>query len=151
MMRPVKVNSTSTVCVDIFEIGIELFNSSSKQWQAYPFNLVLPQGAIPRAVVPKLNQRPHAYLSADQARSACNNAGKRICMRNEFLAACQGPKGFTYPYGNDFQQGYCNTGNANPVITLFGPDPTWSEEEMNDPRLGESTVFLKRSLYLASP
>ena len=90
---------------------------------------------IPRAVVPAPGQYPHAYLSGDQARAACTNAGKRLCTHDEFLSACEGPQQWTYPYGSVFEEGACNTGNDNPVITLYGPNATFSQREMNDPRL----------------
>ena len=56
---------------------------------------------------------PSAYLTFFQAKRACENSGKRLCTPAEWHTACAGPGGSTYPYGNQYQQGTCNTeGNA---------------------------------------
>ena len=40
----------------------------------------------------------------------------------------------TYPYGNTFKKGACNTGQESPIERLFGPNPTYNFTELNDPR-----------------
>ena len=65
--------------------------------------------------------KPQGYISEVQAAAACANAGKRLCTLAEWLGACQGPSGFTYPYGNTYVAGACNEGRAtNPVNDCFG-------------------------------
>ena len=81
---------------------------------------------------------PQAYISGVEAEEACQNAGKRLCSRNEWLRACQGPTGTTYPYGNTYDAGACNvTRGEHPLYSLFGDDVNWSPEQMNDPRINQ--------------
>lgn len=52
------------------------------------------------------------------------------------MAACEGPRRTLYPYGNTFIDGACNEGRStNPVIEIYGPNATFSWDEMNDPQL----------------
>ena len=50
---------------------------------------------------------PQAYISGVQAQAACVAAGKRLCTAVEWLAACEGPNGYIYPYGNVYEAGKC--------------------------------------------
>ncbi len=89
---------------------------------------------------------PQGYISANVADAACRAAGKRLCTSGEWLRACRGPGGMTYPYGDSYRKGACNEGrDSHPVIELFGNDANWSAEQMNDPRLNQ----LPNSLALA--
>jgi len=81
---------------------------------------------------------PQAYISGDVAASACTAAGKRLCTSDEWLRACQGPTGTTYPYGNVYDSAACNEGRAvHPMEELFGEDVNWMPEQMNDPLLNQ--------------
>ncbi len=51
---------------------------------------------------------PQAYLSYHLAKKACENAHKRLCSKDEWLAACRGQKDTQFPYGSDFRAGRCN-------------------------------------------
>jgi formylglycine-generating enzyme required for sulfatase activity len=70
-----------------------------------------------------------------QAAAACAQAGKRLCTLTEWLAACQGPNGWTYPYGNSYMAGACNEGRAtNPVNDCFGSGSNvFTYSNMNSP------------------
>ncbi len=44
-----------------------------------------------------------------EAEAFCLKEGKRLCTPVEWRAACSGPRGFLYPYGNAYQPDTCNT------------------------------------------
>lgn len=74
---------------------------------------------------------PSAYLDLESARSACENAGKRLCTRQEWQTACRGEKATRHPYGDRFVQGRCNIERVHPAPHLHGK--SWQGEL--DPRL----------------
>ncbi len=81
---------------------------------------------------------PQGYISGDVAAAACAAAGKRLCTSGEWLRACQGPRGSTFPYGESYDPVACNEGReAHPVLELFGDAADWSARQMNDPRLNQ--------------
>jgi hypothetical protein len=81
---------------------------------------------------------PQGYISGAEAADACEAAGKRLCSSTEWLRACRGPSGNTYPYGNTYQDGACNEGRSgHPVIELFGSNANWSGTQMNHPELNQ--------------
>jgi sulfatase modifying factor 1 len=51
---------------------------------------------------------PQGYISGAVAQLACAAAGKRLCALDEWLRACQGPDGSTWPYGDAYVDGACN-------------------------------------------
>lgn len=120
------------ICIDRYEAGVESIrpDGSSEPW---PFDRAV-DGQTVRAIV-RPGQKPQAYISGTQAQAACKQAGKRLCTQVEWLAACQGPDGFTYPYGNTYKKGACNEGRAtNPVNDCFGPGgAVFTSKNMNDP------------------
>lgn len=79
---------------------------------------------------------PQGYISGEVAQAACQNAGKRLCTSAEWLRACQGVEGWTYPYGSDVRDPEaCNDYRGiHPVIELFG---TFTGADLNDPRLNQ--------------
>ncbi len=50
---------------------------------------------------------PWVEISWEEANLACSNAGKRLCTAEEWIAACQGPEGYVFPYGNIFDPDRC--------------------------------------------
>ena len=81
------------------------------------------------------NRKPQGYISQIEATAACNASGKRLCTLPEWMAACQGPQRFTYPYGNTYVDGACNEGRSgHPVIECFGSSPNpFTSSNMNSP------------------
>jgi hypothetical protein len=58
---------------------------------------------------------PRANVSYDQAKSLCEQKGKRLCSADEWQWACSGLEGYTYPYGWNPEDQKCNTdGNRAP-------------------------------------
>ena len=127
-----------SICVDAFESAI-VVNGTLWNYTLAVDHLL--QGQY--VAIPANGIKPQAYISGDQAQHACNAAGKRLCSAAEWLAACQGPDNFTYPYGNTYEEGFCNEGReTNPVNDVYGPDASFDSIEMNDPQLDQlpSTV-----------
>lgn len=62
---------------------------------------------------------PQAYVSHTLAKRSCENAGKRLCTRDEWVTACKGQKGTKFPYGDTFERGKCNVyGYIHPSVAL---------------------------------
>jgi len=77
-------------------------------------------------------QLPNGYLSGKVARVACENAGKRLCLRDEWVRACRGTKDRQYPYGDSYKQGVCNVFRASHPAGVLHDDPSMGHL---DPRL----------------
>ncbi len=89
---------------------------------------------------------PSGYLSQKKARAACENAGKRLCTRGEWVRACRGQANRPFPYGERYRDGICNVHRKNhPASLLHGN----SSENHTDPRLGltedEAGPLLRRT------
>lgn len=54
------------------------------------------------------NTVPWYNATYDDARNACLDAGKRLCTKAEWIAACKQ----TYPYGSTYKSGTCNDTNG---------------------------------------
>ena len=88
---------------------------------------------------------PQGAISGDQAAAACQRAGKRLCTDQEWLRACQGPAGLTYPYGNTRLPGVCNDFRANhPVLEYIGPPP-WTPEQLQHPCINQQFDTVDRA------
>lgn len=51
-----------------------------------------------------------SFFGAEQY---CAFAGGRLCSEAEWLSACAGPEGRSFPYGNDFAREACNVGSVD--------------------------------------
>lgn len=121
-----------SVCIDRYEAALQRVRPDGSV-EPWPFDRVA-DGQTVRAIV-AAGIKPQAYISGTQAQAACKLAGKRLCTQPEWLAACQGPARFTYPYGNTYKKGACNEGRAtHPVNDCFGPGGgVFTSKNMNDP------------------
>ena len=54
------------------------------------------------------NSLPWNNVTYEDALNACLDAGKRLCTKDEWMAAC----GAAYPYGATYQSGVCNDSNG---------------------------------------
>lgn len=62
---------------------------------------------------------PNGYVSGVVAARACENAGKRLCRHDEWLAACRGEANRPFPYGDEYRAGACNVHReAHPAAVL---------------------------------
>lgn len=83
---------------------------------------------------------PQGYISGEVAESACEAAGKRLCSLDEWLTACSGSEGRTWPYGDVYDPNACNDtyDGGHPVVDYFGTsDGVWDSEHMNDPGINQ--------------
>jgi hypothetical protein len=62
---------------------------------------------------------PQINITQVEATNACIWAGKRLCNDTEWLTACQGFGGLTYPYGNTEVPGACNGGAYDSTAVLL--------------------------------
>jgi sulfatase modifying factor 1 len=125
-------------CVDYFEAS--LVETGGGAWSPY---LVLDAGKSYKAVSSQ-GAVPQGYISADQAKSACANAGKRLCKPAEWDKACRGPQNTQYPYGKDFESARCNEHDkdasyTSTILRVFkGDQSVFSDfKKMNDPRINQ--------------
>ena len=107
-------------CVDRFEaIVAEITATGTVAWSPYH----RPDG-VPVMALSVAGAVPQGYIDGRTAAAACAEAGKRLCTDDEWLRACQGASGLTFPYGDRRQDGVCNDARAvHPAIELFGGDP----------------------------
>jgi formylglycine-generating enzyme required for sulfatase activity len=52
-------------------------------------------------------QVPLTSVTWEEAAALCAKQGKRLCLREELVAACQGPQGWKYPYGDEHRTSLC--------------------------------------------
>lgn len=89
---------------------------------------------------------PQGYIDQVQAEDACLAAGKRLCTDDEWLRACQGPDGWTFPYGDERDPGTCNDArDQHPAIEYFGTTEDWIWSELGHPCLGQLPDGLART------
>lgn len=71
--------------------------------------------------VSRRGETPNGYVSGKVAKLACENAGKRLCERAEWVRACRGSAGRQFPYGDEYRQSVCNVFRYNhPAAMLHG-------------------------------
>ncbi len=132
---PAGMVRVASFCVDRFEAALEeiLAGGSRVPWSPY-FN---PAGHRVAAVSLR-GAVPQGYVSQVQAAAACAEAGKRLCTDAEWLRACQGPNGWTYPYGTTRQTGLCNDHRAeHPAAELYGTGASWIFSHLDSPCLNQ--------------
>jgi formylglycine-generating enzyme required for sulfatase activity len=96
-----------------------------------------------------LDAHPVVYVSLDDARAYAAWAHKRLPTEPEWQHAAQGPDGYRYPWGDDWNPAHCNTGQtgATTPVTAYpaGRSPyglydlcgnvwEWTESERSDGR-----------------
>jgi formylglycine-generating enzyme required for sulfatase activity len=123
-------------CVDRYEAYLELIDDAGRVTGTHPPNQPVA-GRRVRATNRRLGA-PQAYVTQLEAKAACAEAGKRLCTDREWIAACKGPLGTRFPYGQRRREGACNDRGSEPLAALGGRAEaisTWSFDTMNDPRL----------------
>jgi formylglycine-generating enzyme required for sulfatase activity len=96
-----------------------------------------------------LAEHPVVYVDLNDARAYAKWAGKRLPTEEQWQYAAQGSDNRIYPWGNEFQEGFCNDGKtgATTNVTAFprGRSPfgcfdmcgnvwEWTESERSDGR-----------------
>jgi formylglycine-generating enzyme len=112
------VEAAPPFCVDRFEAFlVELVDGVEQPWSPFldPAARSVRAKSAPGAV-------PQGYVSQLDAAGACAAAGKRLCTDEEWLRACAGAAGTTYPYGDERAPGTCNDARAgHPAVERYGP------------------------------
>jgi hypothetical protein len=124
------------MCIDLYEgalVHVEP-DGAAAPWPNY-----LPVDGYDAGefrAVPAAGVLPQGYISQVQATAACEASGKRLCTFEEWTSACRGrpQHDYVYPYGDTYEAGRCNEGKESPIIILFGPNPSYDNAELNDPR-----------------
>ncbi len=133
-------------CIDRYESGVVEVLPGGKTKAHSPFDPVT--GKRVKAVVKK-GVVPQGYISAVEAKAACEEAGKRLCRPDEWLHACQGKSPTKYPYGDDEVKGRCNGDGTrqHPIVELYGsgPDAFGDPHKMNDPRINQLPETLSKT------
>jgi formylglycine-generating enzyme len=127
---PAGMARVDTFCIDRFEAALDLLlpSGGSTSWSPY-----LNPGATAVRAVSIEGAVPQAYVSQQQAAAACANSEKRLCTDDEWLRACSGVSGNTYPYGSSRLDGVCNDSRSvHPAIELFGTTDPWIYSELDD-------------------
>ncbi len=78
-------------------------------------------------------QTPTDTITWNDALAACEAVGKRLCTVAEWEAACRGPEGRTYPYGDEYVRGRCNTGEESMPVDAMHVRPSGSFEDCKTP------------------
>lgn len=142
---PEMVLVAGRVCVDRWEGAlVQVFpDGATADWSPYE-----NPGSRRVRAVSRANVAPQAYITGQESERACVEAGKRLCRRDEWLAACQGPARRTYPYGNTFMRGLCNVGRSpHPLISFYGRSDSsiYTFTNMNNPGINQQPNSLART------
>jgi len=137
------LSANAGVCVDRWEAHlVEVADGGAiSPWSPYfnPGSRRVRAVSAPGAV-------PQGYLTQVQAAAACAEAGKRLCARAEWEAACRGAAGWTYPYGAARQPGVCNDARTpHPVVEYFGTSESWIWSELDHPCINQLHDSLDRT------
>jgi hypothetical protein len=134
------------VCVDTYE-GALVVRGADGGESPWPFYDAIDSAdaSTLHAVVAK-DIFPQGYISQTQATAMCANAGKRLCTFDEWTAACRGEPthDWVYPYGDTYDDAACNEGRESPIVRLYGPNPSYSNQELDDPECDQLDAGLAR-------
>jgi len=142
---PAEMAHVDGYCIDKWEAYVVELDPRGHEHPHSPYATV--DGLAVRAKSAP-NVIPQGYISQIQAENACKNAGKRLCVREEFEKACRGPERRTYPYGASYQHGACNEGHGSMVPKYYGDSPhRWTYANFNDPRLNREGNLAKTGTF----
>ena len=110
-------------CIDRFEASLGPGARGEADGQAMKAKAISRAGA-----------RPAVKVSHHQAKAACALAGKRLCRRAEWTAACRGgDAGRRYPYGMKYQKKRCHDRPLAKQRGVVAPLPTGSLQGCRTP------------------
>jgi sulfatase modifying factor 1 len=76
-------------------------------------------GSFEPKAVSRARVVPQAYVPFPVAKRACENAGKRLCTKDEWTLACKGERGTKFPYGEEYESKRCNVWSfVHPGVVL---------------------------------
>jgi hypothetical protein len=118
-------------CIDRWEATLVEIDGGAER--PFPFNRSPKDHAV-RAVA-SAGVVPQGYISYLEAKAACAASSKRLCAETEWVRACKGPKGTTFPYGNDRRPGACNDLGTNAMLRMPPSARAMTVPNMNNPVL----------------
>ncbi|MCC7541683.1 MAG: SUMF1/EgtB/PvdO family nonheme iron enzyme [Deltaproteobacteria bacterium] len=137
------VPASPAFCVDRFESALEVVADDGTVTSWSPFH---NPGTRRIRAVSLRGAVPQGYITGRQAEAACAEAGKRLCTDAEWLRACQGADGFTYPYGNERMPGVCNDArDVHPAVERFGTSADWIWSMLGDACISQLPDSLDRT------
>ncbi len=133
-------------CIDRYEATtIEL---DARGRDTAPHSAFTPVAGKRVRAVSRAGAFPQAYISRDEAETACKASHKRLCSEDEWVFACKGKVPTVYPYDDVAIDGYCNDNGKSPLGIVHGADVEAayaSPVAMNDPQLNQLPGTLARS------
>jgi hypothetical protein len=122
-------------CVDAYEAALveELDSGGERTWSPFfnPGHRTVRAVSIEGAV-------PQGYITGEQARAACQRAGKRLCTSDEWLRACRGSADNIFPYGDSRDPGVCNDARSeHPAVDYFDTNEDWIWSELGNACIGQ--------------
>jgi hypothetical protein len=133
----IKIDASPPFCVDKYEGSI--VNADGTSWSPY-YPPPAASTATYRAVSLK-GAVPQGYISGEKAQKACTNAGKRLCTNTEWLRACRGASGNTYPYGKTREPGVCNDARSvHPAVQCFDSSASWVFSHLDYPGIDQQPM-----------
>ena len=137
----VRLDAAIDFCIDRFDASL-IDAGTSLPWSSY----LRPGPGISVIARSVRTATPQGYIDQVTAGTACNNAGKRLCTDAEWLRACRGPAGFTYPWGNAAEPGRCNDARAvHPAVEYYGTTDPWIWSHLDQPCLNQLPAGLERT------
>lgn len=149
-------------CIDRFEASLSP-GSLGNGTQSQDDTSLAPDGSTRAQALQALHASAATGVTWYQAKSLCENAGKRLCTTSEWERACRGPNSTSYPYGDASNDSLCNgffqyftpnpapTGSFKACVSLFGAyDLSGNLEEWLDTsviRTPGTTVLNDRALH----
>ncbi len=127
-------------CIDKYEASVVEIVGGKRTRPHSPY---APVDGLDIKAVSKRGVVPQAYISRDQAETACEAGGKRLCTDEEWMTACRGKKPTRFPYGDERKEGYCNDSGVSSFNRYYGggnaetPQAAYTWTNMNDPRLNQ--------------
>lgn len=134
---------TASFCIDRYEASLVEVRAdgTSVEWSPYHNPGSRRVRALSRA-----GAVPQGYIDGVRAAAACREAGKRLCTDSEWLLACQGPEGWTFPYGPVRMTGVCNDHrDRHPAVERFGTSADWIWSRLGDACINQLPMSLART------
>ena len=130
-------------CIDRFEcVLVEILDGGEER----PWSPFFSPGLRRIKALSVEGAVPQGYISQQQAARACQEATKRLCTDDEWLRACQGASGTTFPYGDVRQDGLCNDARAtHPAVEYFMSNDPEIFSRLSNPCLNQLPESLARA------
>jgi hypothetical protein len=139
---PAGMTAVAGFCIDRWEAALVVDDAGGRRgWSPYR-----NPGAAAVIAVSAPGLVPQGYIDQARAGAACARAGKRLCTDVEWLRACRGAAGTTYPYGAAREPGRCNDARAcHPAVQYFESSDSSVFSMIQHPCLDQLPAGLGRS------